>query len=362
MKRLGRIGTLLAAWAVVATAGCTAPASIASEGTIGLLLPDAEVARYETSDRPTFEEITRRRCPTCMVLYANAGANAARQQDQAESMLARGAKVLVLDAVDTVAAQSIVDSATRRGAVVVTYDRFIDHSGVAAYVSFDSELIGQQQTRAILDALPNTPQWPSVLAGEGGILLLNGSPTDPNAAALHAGAQRALAGSGVRVLGEFDVPGWSATRAQDWVTGQLTQFRGHVAGIVAGNDALAGGAIASLKAAGAHPVPPVSGQDAELSAIQRIVAGDQLMTVAKATDEQARTAAEIAVRLLRGEVPMAPTTIRGVPSFLLAPTPVYRDDVERVIVRGRVFSVQQICTPAYADACQALDLIDKERR
>lgn len=344
---------LLAAMSTSACATSDAP-SAASEGTIALLLPDAEVTRYETSDRPAFEDVAAQRCPTCELLYANAGGSAARQQEQAEAMLARGADVLVIDAVDTVAAEAIVSAAARKGAMVIAYDRFIDHPDVTAYVSFDSKLIGRIQALAVLDDL----------AARGisnpGILIVGGSATDPNAADIQEGVRSVLEGSGARVLGEFAAPAWSAARAQDWVTGQLTQHPGQVDGIIAANDGLAGGSIASVKAAGIDPVPPVSGQDAELAAIQRIIDGDQLMTVAKPTDSQARMAAEVAVRLLRGEHPVATATIGGVPSFLLAPTSVFRGDVERVIIRGRIHSLDEVCAPAYRSACVENGLIDKE--
>lgn len=350
----GIVVALLMSFLLAACAPATPPPSA---GVIGLLLPEAGVARYETSDRPAFAAVVEKRCPECELLYANAGSSAARQQEQAEAMLARGAEVLVLDAVDTVAAESIVASATRQGADVIAYDRFIDSPDVAAYVSFDSELIGRLQADAVLAALNRDDA-----GSRPGLLLVHGSSTDPNAADLRAGVHRALADADVEILGEFDAPAWSATAAQEWVSGQLTQYPGRVAGIVAANDALAGGAIAALKAAGVDEQIPVSGQDGELSAIQRIVAGDQLMTVAKATDDQARTAAELAVRFLRDEVPAAPGTTKGIPSFLLAPTVVWQDDIARVIVRGRVHSVEEICAPAYVDACRGIDLIEGEAR
>lgn len=357
IRSLARAGAAaLCALALVAMAGCApAPSSEQDAGTIGLLLPEAGIARYETTDRPTFEATLAARCPDCELLYANANSDAARQQEQAEAMLARGADVLVLDAVDTVAAESIVVAARRNGAQVIAYDRFINRPDVALYVSFDSELIGRLQADAVVDALADeAPGEPK------GLLLLHGSPTDPNAAALRAGTHDALRDADVEILAEFDVPAWSATAAQGWVSGQLTKFPGQVDGIVAANDALAGGAIAALKAAGIEAMPPVSGQDGDLAAIQRIVVGDQLMTVANAIDDQARTAAELAVRLARGEQPAAPGTIGGVPSFLLPPTTAWQGDIERVIVQGRVHSRDEICTPPYADACAQIGLIDRE--
>lgn len=355
MRRLSAVAALIVLVTLSAcTPGSGTPEGDSRGGTIALLLPDTDTARYETSDRPTFEDVAAQRCPECTLLYANAGADAARQQEQAEAMLSRGAKVLVIDAVDTVAAVSIVAAATRHDAKVVAYDRFIEDPAVAAYVSFDSALIGRLQAAAVI----------AVIEAAGvqnpGVLLVNGSSTDPNAAALRAGATATLQASGIEVLAELDTPGWSSARAQEWVTAQIARFPGRIDGVVAANDALAGGAIAALNAAGIRPIPPVSGQDAELSAVQRIISGDQLMTVAKATDDQARTAAEVAVRLLRGEIPIAPTRIRGVPSFLLAPTTAHRDDVARVIIQGRVHSVADICTAPYAAACADLGLNEED--
>lgn len=361
MRRAPATAAILTGLALLA--GCTGPtdAELERAGTIALLLPEVQAARYETSDRPSFEEVARQRCPTCQILYANADQSAAAQQEQADAMIARGADVLVIDAVDTTAAVSIVAAAERNGVDVIAYDRFIDDPDVDYYVSFDSHLIGYEQGKAIVAALAADAEPSDDVDAQpepAGVLMLHGSPTDPNAAALKAGAHEAIDGAGIRVLAEYDTPEWSPTRAQEWISAQLTQYAGQVDAVYAANDGLAGGAIAALKAAGVDPVPPVSGQDAELSAIQRILDGDQLMTVAKATDQQARTAAEVAVRVLRGEEPVASTTVRGIESFMLAPTSIWADDVERVVVQGRIHSVDEICTTPYADACAQFGLTE----
>ena len=345
---------------LLALAGCAAPEEALagpSEGTIGLLLPEAKTARYETTDRPTFVGVVERRCPTCEVLYANAAQDAANQQQQAESMLARGADVLVLDAVDAVAAVSIVAEAQRLGVPVIAYDRFVD--GANYYVSFDNELIGYLMGEALVGAvLDRAEQDPPGEGRRPGVLLVQGSPTDPNAAELAAGAHRALEGEDIDVLAEYDTPDWSPDKATEWVEGQLTQYPGRVDGVFAASDSIAGGAIAAMKAAGLDPVAPTTGQDGELAAVQRIVSGDQYMTVYKATAQQARTAAELAVRVLRGEDPRATAVIDGVPSLLLAPRAVGVDDVQRVVVDGGVHSVDEICTPYYVDACVEAGLLE----
>ncbi|WP_454856382.1 substrate-binding domain-containing protein [Promicromonospora soli] len=326
----------------------------APEGTIGLLLPEAQTARYEASDRPTFLSVVDRRCPGCTVLYANAGQDAAAQLQQAESMLAQGADVLVLDAVDTVAAAGIVVQAERLGAQVIAYDRFVD--GADYYVSYDYEFIGFLLGSALVGAVTDRA---AARADDGrpGVLLVHGSATEPNALAIAAGTRRALEGEDIDVLAEYYTPDWSPDKATEWTEAMLTRFPGQVDGILAANDGIAGGAIAAAKAAGLDPVPVTTGQDGELAAVQRILAGDQFMTVYKATDQQAATAAELAVRVLRGEDPRATVVIKGVPTQLLAPRAVGAADVEHVIVDGHVYSTDEICVPAYVAACERAGLI-----
>jgi D-xylose transport system substrate-binding protein len=340
----------------------------AHEGTIGLLLPEAQTARYEASDRPTFVSVVDRRCPGCTVLYANAGQDAAAQLQQAESMLAQGADVLVLDAVDTVAAVGIVVQAKRLGAQVIAYDRFVD--GADYYVSYDYEFIGFLLGSALVGAVKERVDERAEGRADGGsdgsddgrpgVLLVHGSATEPNALAIAAGTRRALEGEDIDVLAEHYTPDWSPDKATEWTEAMLTRYPGQVDGILAANDGMAGGAIAAAKAAGLDPVPVTTGQDGELAAVQRIIAGDQYMTVYKATDQQAQTAAELAVRVLRGEDPRASVVIKGVPTMLLAPRAVAAADVQHVIVDGRVYSTEQICVPAYEAACERAGLIGQE--
>src|SRR5665648_1089951 len=123
---------------------------------------------------------------------------------------------------------------------------------------------------------------------------------------------------------------------------------------------LVNGAISAMRAAGLDPVPPVTGQDAELAAVQRIVAGNQYMTVYKAISQQARLAAELAVRLLRGELPVGTARVEGVPAVLLTPVAVTRDNVASVIVHGGVHTAEEICTPVYRQACLDVGILEEE--
>ncbi|WP_456788135.1 substrate-binding domain-containing protein [Cellulomonas sp. P5_C5] len=344
--------------ALLALGGCAeAPTTAApSDQVIALLLPESKTARYEAVDRPQFEKVVADRCPDCRVIYANANQDAVAQQQQAESALTQGAGVLVLDAVDAAAAVSIVGQAHRRGVPVIAYDRFIEDAELDYYVSFDSRRIGRLQGDALVRELAVARSGPD--DPPQGVLMVNGSATDPNSAALEAGVEEAFEGARIEILAAYDTPDWSPDKAQEWVTGQLTQYSGQVDAVYAANDGTAGGAISAMKAAGLDPVPPVTGQDAELAAIQRIVTGDQSMTVYKAISEQARTAAELAVRVLRGEVPVTTARVQGVPSLLLSPVPVTLDNVRRVIVDGGVYTTEEICVEPYTDACADAGLLD----
>ncbi|GAA5026505.1 sugar ABC transporter substrate-binding protein [Microbacterium fluvii] len=346
MRRL--IGLAVAAGLVAAAlVGC---APTGGDGAIALLLPDKKTARYETFDRPVFTERVAE-LGDYEVLYSNADQDAAKQQQQAESALAAGAAVLVLDPVDGKAAATIVNTANAQGVPVIAYDRFISGGEVAFYVSFDNVRVGELQAEALVTALEERGE------PDGGILMVNGSPTDNNAKLFQQGARSILDESGLRVLAEYDTPDWSPDKAQTWVAGQIAQFGHDIAGVYAANDGTASGAIAALRAADVSPLPVVTGQDAELSALQRIVAGDQYMTVYKALKPQATIAADAAVALLTGGAVDAETEVDGVPATLLDPVAVTVHDIVDTVVADGFWTVEDICTPDYAAACEAAGIL-----
>ncbi|MGA0567884.1 substrate-binding domain-containing protein [Rathayibacter sp. KR2-224] len=356
-----RAGLLLAVAACVfALVGCSnavAPGDTThaavdpAHASIGLLLPDSTTTRYEATDRPAFTARIHEKCPGCSVAYQNASADAARQQQQAESMLAQGVGVLVLDAVDGKAAASIVNEAVAKGVPVIAYDRIIDSPDVSFFVSANNEHVGVLQAQALVNRLRQL----KVPAGSG-ILMVNGSPTDNNASGYRTGAHSVIDSSGYSILAEYDTPDWDGSEAQTWVAGQITQFGNRIAGVYAANDGLAQGAIAALQAAGVDPVPPTTGQDAEVAAVQRILAGTQYMTVYKPIKQQARIAADAALTLVRGGHPKGTTTTKTggkqVPTVLLTPVPVTLQNVKKVVIDSGFHTVAEICTPAYETYCK----------
>ena len=340
LRRLAGLTVLvLAATALVA---CTPTSSVLK---IALLLPDSKTARYESFDRPLFENRVNE-LGDFEVMYSNADQDAAKQQTQAESALAQGVSVLVLDPVDGAAAVSIVAAANAQGVPVVSYDRLVLGGTLAYYVSFDNVKVGALQGTALTEAL-------DAQEATGGILMVNGSPTDHNAGDFKEGALSTLEPSGYEILAQYDTPDWSPDKAQEWVAGQLTQYSGKYSAIYAANDGTASGAVAALKAANVTPWPLVTGQDAELSAIQRIVAGEQYMTVYKAIRFQAEKAAEVAVALARGEKVEGDVDFEGTPATLFEPVSVTIDNIMQTVVADGFWSVEQICTPDYAAACTA---------
>src|SRR5205807_45245 len=219
--------------------------------------------------------------------------DAAAQQSQAEAMLTNGVKVLVLDAVDGAAAAAIAVKAKAAKVPVTSYDRLSAGSdALNYYLSFDNAKVGQLQGNALLTALNGK--------ANASVVFINGSPTDNNAKLFKQGAHSVLDGK-VTIAKEYDTPDWSPDKAQSEMQQALTAIGNKVDGVYAANDGTAGGAIAAMKAAGVSPWPPVTGQDAELAAIQRIVGGQQYMTVYKAIKPEAEDAAIMAVNIAQGK-------------------------------------------------------------
>ncbi|WP_426246897.1 sugar ABC transporter substrate-binding protein [Nocardioides sp. LHG3406-4] len=316
--------------------------------TIALLLPESKTTRYEAFDRPLFEAKVKELCEDCDdVLYYNADQDETKQSQQVETAISEGASVIVLDPVNGAGAGGMVQSAQDAGAQVIAYDRLIKEADY--YMSFDNETVGKMQAEALVEAMGD----------QGGILMLNGSPDDPNAAQFKEGAHSVLDDSGVEILEEYDNPDWSPENAQEFVTDQLSKYdASDIKGVYAANDGQAGGVVAALTGGGFEPdaLPPITGQDAELAAIQRIIAGEQSMTIYKPIPVEAEKAAEVAVALVNGDEVGETTDFQGVPSFIFDPIVVTKDNVADTVVADEFYSVDDICAGEYAKACAAADI------
>ncbi len=322
---------------------------------IALLLPESKTTRYEQQDRPNFERRVKELCPSCEVIYANADQDAARQQQQAEQAITNGAKVIVLDAVDVKSAAAIVTRAKQSKIPVISYGRLVSNADLDYYVSIDPFKVGQQQGQSLLEALKGKGiAAPSVV-------MINGSPTDSNAGPYKKGAHSILDPAGVKVVKEYDTPDWSPDKAQTEMEQSITSVgKSGFDGVYVANDGMAGGAIAALRGASIDPASrPVTGQDAEVTGIQRILAGDQLMTVYQPIKKIASAAAELAVPLAQGKTPPAIAKARvnngakQVPSVLVSTLVITKDNIKDTVIADGFLKAGQICTSSYAKACAA---------
>jgi D-xylose transport system substrate-binding protein len=317
------------------------------------LMPDQGSTRYEEHDSPGFIAEMKKLCPGCKVLYLNADADATKQQQQFNSVIAQGAKAIVLDPVDSAAAASLVASAQGQGIKVIAYDRPIPKGKADFYVSFNNEGIG----KAIADSLVAHLKAMNVVAADGaGVLQINGSPTDAAAGLIKKGIHAGLDTSGYPILSEFDTPDWAPPKAQEWASGQVTRFGNKILGVVAANDGTGGGAIAAFKAAGVSPVPPVTGNDATTAALQLIISGDQYNTISKPSEIVAAAAAQVAVALLSGETPKAEMTLYDTPSMLFTPAVVTAENLKAEIIDKGIAKAADLCTGAYAEGCAKLGI------
>ncbi|MDP9864829.1 MULTISPECIES: sugar ABC transporter substrate-binding protein [Streptosporangium] len=338
----------------------SAPGRAVAEGfKIGLLLPGTEATRYEKFDRPYITESVAELCPRCQVVYGSAGRDHDRQRRQFDSMLGDGVKVIILDAVDAKAIAPSVSRAVEQGVKVIAYDRLAG-GPIDAYTSFDNVQIGKMQGQALLDALKaeGDPR-------RGPIVMINGSPADPNAGDFKKGVHSVLDGN-VVIGGEYDIPGWSSDLAASDAAGAFaTLGPERVIGVYAANDGMAGGAARAMRITGIAKGTPLTGQDAELAAIQRVLLGTQTMTIYKPIRPEARNAAQMAVDLgsgrtvtggADGEGTVANGTSSSIPAQIIQPIVVTKDNIEDTVVKDGLWKVEEICTADLRAACKSAGL------
>ena len=285
---------------------------------------------------------------------ADAQSSASKQLTDVESLLSQGVDALIILAQDSGAIGPAVQKATDEGVPVVGYDRLIEDPN-AFYLTFDNKEVGRMQARAVLEAMP-----------EGNYAFIKGSSADPNADFLFSGQmevlQDAMDSGAIQNVGESYTDGWLPENAQANMEQILTANDNNVDAVVASNDGTAGGAVAALSAQGLDGSVPVSGQDGDHAALNRIARGTQTVSVWKDARELGRNAAEIAVQLADGtameEVEGATKWSDGpngveMNAIFLAPVPITQDNLDVVIDAGWV-EKDTVCDGAAEDvaACQ----------
>lgn len=325
---------------------------------VALLLKENQTPRYETRDRPTFEKQLAESCPACQLKYYNASGDLSRQLSQGETALTEGATVLVINPVDASAAGAMVRAARQQNAKVISYDQILYNAGVDFAVKFDNIQQGVAGAQALVDKLKADGKT------SGAIVMINGDPANSGAAPEKKGAHSAIDNSGFTVAAEFDTKGWSASTAQREMQQAITKIgANNIVGVYAGNDGMATGAIAALKGAGASPMPPVTGLDTQLDAVQDIVTGNLYESTYLPVETDATIAAKVAAAFAMGGKP-GPDLVNGevddgthkVPAYLLHSIPVTMKNLKEVLIDSGYLKAEQICTPDYAAACGKVGL------
>lgn len=263
----------------------------------------------------------------------NANGDVDEQISEIRYLIDKDVDVLVVIAIDGEKLQEVVKEAQDKGILVVSYDRLIKNAGTDLYISFDNEMVGTMMGEALCEALPD--------GGE--VFEILGSESDNNVAQVRQGFEKAIEGGGITITHQAYCRNWLAEIAAEEVSKGLKENGGHVDGVMCGNDGLAGQAIRVLTEHRLGGNVPVTGQDADLSACQRIVEGTQTMTVYKNVVDQARIAAKLSVALARGEditspdtlIPVTETISDGtydIPYYGITPVAVNADNMDSVII------------------------------
>ncbi|MGC9541642.1 sugar ABC transporter substrate-binding protein [Streptomyces sp. UG1] len=326
--------------------------------TVGLLLPDTDTARFEKFDYPLIKkEVATLTDDKGKVVYSNAEASPKRQSEQFQRMIDDEVDVILLDALDSKAIAPDVQKAKDAGIPVIAYDRLAE-GPVDAYVSHDNELVGEVQGRAIVEDLGSK-------AATGKVVMMNGDPADPNTALVKKGALSELEGA-VNIVKKYDTDKWSPAVAKANMEKAIASVGvGDIAAVYSASDGLADGVIDAFKEAGATKIPPVTGQDANLDAVQRVVSGEQFMTVYKSFLLEATNAARMAVYKVQGrdiefdaltQDSVDSPTQDDIPAQLVSVVALTQKNIKDTVVRDGVYSVDQICTPEYAADCAKIGL------
>ncbi|AVV47016.1 ABC transporter substrate-binding protein [Streptomyces sp. P3] len=323
--------------------------------TVGLLLPGGGASRFGQFDRPLIEGKLKELCPHCPVTVA-ATPDPAVQRQQLESMITRGVDVLIVAAVDPELLRPSVEAAHRADIPVVAYDR-LAQGPISGYVTFDGAQVGRLQGEGLLKGM-------GAKADGGQIVMMNGATTDPNAAWFKRGSLSVLRGK-VKIGKSYDVVGWRPENAFVDMRSAIAALGGDdIDGVLAANDSLAGAVISALRAAQVRPLPPITGQDADLVAVRRIVRGEQYMTVYKPFKPAADAAVEMAVAVGRGESvgsiatgTVSNTTTKDIPAVLLPAVSVTVGTIKETLVKDGMYTIAQICPPSLRAACAEAGLI-----
>ncbi len=319
------------------------------EVVVGVSWNNFQEERWALRDEPAIKAVLDE--AGAQYISTDAASSAEKQVSDIEQLITQGADALIILAQDNEAILPAVQDALDQGIPVVAYDRLFETEADGAYyVTFDNVEVGRMQARAILEAMP-----------AGNYVFIKGNSADPNADFLRGGQQEVLqeaidAGDIVNV-GEQYTDNWDPAVAQRNMEQILTDNDNMVDAVVASNDGTAGGSIAALAAQGLDGVVPVSGQDAENAALNRVALGTQTVTVWKDARELGKAAAELALQAVDGMVEGTTEFADGpkgiaMEAILLAPTPIQQDNLQLVVDAGWI-SQEELCAGVEAGTVEA---------
>ncbi|MEH2507735.1 putative multiple sugar transport system substrate-binding protein [Bradyrhizobium sp. AZCC 1578] len=351
--------TTLSALALAATMATTAVtgAFAQSKGTVGIAMPTKSSARW-IDDGNNIVKILKERGYGTDLQYAED--DIPNQLSQVENMVTKGAKVLVIAAIDGTTLSDVLKQAKAKGIIVIAYDRLIrDTPNVDYYATFDNFQVGVLQAQSIEQKL-------GLKEGKGpfNIELFGGSPDDNNAYFFYNGSMSVLQpyidngklviGSGQKGMDKVSTLRWDGATAQARMDNLLSAFYGRkrVDAVLSPYDGLSIGILSSLKGvgygSGNMPMPIVSGQDAEVPSIKSMLRGEQYSTIFKDTRDLARVTADMVDAALSGkEVTVNDTKtynngVKVVPSYLLKPVVVDKSNWEKVLIDSGYYKKSQI--------------------
>ena len=351
---LAAVGLLATGSIAACSKSSTSSGGTTSSGKqVGVILPDTKSsARWATADLKYLQAAFD--AAGVKADIQNAQGDKTQFQTIADGMISEGVKVLIIVNLDSGTGKAVLDKAKNAGIATIDYDRLTLGGGAKYYVSFDNVKVGELQGQGLVDCLTAKKYVKPVVAE------LNGSPTDNNATLFAQGYNSVLDpkyADGTFVKGpNQSVPDWDNAQGGTLFEQMLTSNK-NIKGVLAANDGLGNAAIAVLKKNKLNGQVPVTGQDATVQGLQNILAGDQCMTVYKAIKKEADAASSLAIALAKGETPTTatgsitdPESKAAVPSVLLTPAAITKDNVKDVIADGFVTKAD-VCTTDFAKAC-----------
>jgi len=367
LRALGAIAAAALAFGVVAcgsddsstssgSSGGGSKSTPAAKAKVGVILPDAaSSARWETADRKYLGEAFQAAGVDSDI--QNANGDKAKFATIADQMLNSGANVLLIVNLDSPSAAAVINKAKQQGVPVIDYDRLTLGGGASYYVSFDNVAVGKAQGDGLVKCMQANGD------SSGPVALLNGSPTDNNATLFKQGYEKAIKDAGYSIAADQSVPDWDNTKAGTIFEQMYTKANGKFVGVDAANDGLGGAVVSVLKRNGQNGKVPVTGQDATDEGLQRVLLGDQCMTVYKAIKKESDAAAKLAIALAKGDTAGADAQATGqvmdtetkqpVKSVLLQPQMILKENVKDVVADGFT-TADKLCTSAeLKKACEA---------